>query len=547
MDELADSNESSEQPEALEAGALQQGCLSRLTPVTPPGCAGCLTAVLLIFALIIAVTVFLLDQNSIPWRYAISWWRIALVIGLLIAIPVTVRSLVRIWIRGEESLFPDLDYAWTAGLHALASNGLSVRSIPIYLVLGSRSEQQEKSLFVASGVGMRVEGVPAGPASIHWYANPDGIYICCSDASWCSGLASLREELMTDAAGIGQTYGADRKTAVSLPAASPSPAGVEPGANSDDLSGTMLLDQFLVPAAPSEMPPDNNQSELEAGPEHNIDEDVMLAAPTEPVVLSQQYSTGSLQELQYLCKLLKQIREPICCINGVVSLVQLEAIHGTGDEMDELYKAIRGDLETIQYATQVKAPITTLIVGMERERGFRELLRRVGKERARVQRFGKRYDVQVVPDAAQMLNLSAHVCGAFEDWCYTLFREEKSLSRPGNTKLYELLAKVRLGWKSRLGEILKHTVGTGETSTAADPPLYCGCYVAACGETPDRQGFVKGFLDKLKDEQEFVEWTDLAIQQDKARKKLIKWGLGSLVALVLSFALILLSITVLGG
>jgi hypothetical protein len=175
------------------------------------------------------------------------------------------------------------------------------------------------------------------------------------------------------------------------------------------------------------------------------------------------------------------------------------------------------------------------------------LLRRVGKERARVQRFGKRYDVQVVPDAAQMLNLSAHVCGAFEDWCYTLFREEKSLSRPGNTKLYELLAKVRLGWKSRLGEILKHTVGTGETSTAADPPLYCGCYVAACGETPDRQGFVKGFLDKLKDEQEFVEWTDLAIQQDKARKKLIKWGLGSLVALVLSFALILLSITVLGG
>ena len=141
-----------------------------------------------------------------------------------------------------------------------------------------------------------------------------------------------------------------------------------------------------------------------------------------------------------------------------------------------------------------------------------------------------------------MKNLSAHVCGAFEDWCYTLFREEKSLSHPGNTRLYELLAKVRLGWKSKLSEILKHTVGVGEASNADDLPLYSGCYVAACGETPDRQGFVKGLLDKLKDEQEFVEWTDQAIRQDKTRKKLIKAGLAFTAILMLAAAIFLISI-----
>lgn len=543
MDEVADKQEPTEQPEATDTDAMQQGCLARLTPVTPPGCAGCLTAIFLMVALLAAVTAFALDQNSVPWRHAISWWRVLTVIGLLVVIPLTVRRFVQIWIRGEESLFPDLDYAWSAGLHALASNGLSVRSIPIYLVLGSRSELQEKSLFVASGEGMRVEGVPAGPASIHWYANPDGIYICCSDASWCSGLASLREELMADAAGIGQEYGNERKTAVALPPVSPASnaSGMGESGGDAEFSGTMLLDQFVVPSAgmvDSSVPVQESSAQAV-----EPDDDVSLAAPIEPVVLSQQYSSGSLQELRYLCKLLKQIREPICCINGVVSLVQLEAIHGNGEEMVELHKAIRGDLETIQYATQVKAPVTTLIVGMERERGFRELLRRVGKERARVQRFGKKFDVQVIPDATAMQNLSAHVCGAFEDWCYTLFREEKSLSRPGNTKLYELLAKVRLGWKARLGEILKHTVGVGDVSDGNDRPLYSGCYVAACGETPDRQGFVKGFLDKLKDEQEFVEWTSQAVQQDKNRKKLMKWGLVSTLVIMLLGAAILLATT----
>lgn len=290
----------------------------------------------------------------------------------------------------------------------------------------------------------------------------------------------------------------------------------------------MLLDQFLDSSAPATTEPPVEQTNSSLASETYPEDEPLLAQPMEPVVVSQQYASASLQELQYLCKLIKRIREPVCTINGVVMLLQLEAIHGTGEEMDELYKAIRGDLETVQFATQVRSPVTTLIVGLERERGFRELLRRVGQKRAIAQRFGKKFDIQTVPEPDLMANLSAHVCGAFEDWCYTLFREEKSLSHPGNTKLYELLAKVRLGWKGRLTEILTRTIAAGGSS---EPAFYSGCYVAASGDTSDRQGFVRGFLEKLNDEQEYVEWTQGAIKEHKWRRRLT--ALGTIVCLAL--------------
>ncbi|MFT5299930.1 MAG: hypothetical protein ACI87E_000385 [Mariniblastus sp.] len=544
MESEAASPESTAENGTTDSDELQRGCLSRLTPVTPPGCASCLTTVFLALTVILAAFVFWMDPDRVPWLHTVKPWRIVLILCLIIGIPFLVHRLVRLWLEGEQSPFPDLDYAWNAGLHALAANGLSIRSIPIYLILGSSTERQERSLFAASGIGMRVEGVPEGPAPIHWYANPDGIYICCSDASWMSALASLREELMMEAAGkglLGRDNAPNRKTASQLaPAAQPAapPAAANPADISDTLKGTMLLDQFLVPEAPPEPPAAEAVGQTDPSPydETDSEDESQFAQPIEPVVVSQQYASASLQELQYLCKLLRRIREPVCSINGVVMLLQLEAIHGTAEEMDELYKATRGDLETVHFAAQVRSPVTTLIVGLERDRGFRELLRRVGRKRAVAQRFGKKFDVQTVPEPAQMANLSAHVCGAFEDWCYTLFRAEKSLSHPGNPKLYELLAKVRLGWKGRLSEILRQTIA----ASSSEPLLYSGCYVAASGDSQDRQGFVKGFLEKLKDEQEYVEWTKEALRENRIRRIFITIGTLVCVALAAWFALMLI-------
>jgi hypothetical protein len=222
-------------------------------------------------------------------------------------------------------------------------------------------------------------------------------------------------------------------------------------------------------------------------------------------------------------------------------LLQYEAIYSTPAETEELQKAIKADLATLHYTLQLRSPVSALVVGLEKERGFRELVRRVGRERAASQRFGRKFDVRAVPTEEELEALTAHVCGAFEDWAYTLFREEAALTRPGNTRLYELLSKVRCSWKKRLGDILAGGFGCEHTAEAqADSPFFSGCYFAATGDTPDRQAFVRGVMDKLKDEQEWVEWTESALRANRFYSRLASLGVLALLLLAVSFVTMLL-------
>jgi hypothetical protein len=75
---------------------------------------------LLAFALlaIVAIVWFLFsrDPNSVPWRHSLTEWRIALTLLLLLVIPLTTYWLLRLWLEGDVSRFPDLDHAWDAGV-----------------------------------------------------------------------------------------------------------------------------------------------------------------------------------------------------------------------------------------------------------------------------------------------------------------------------------------------------------------------------------------------------------------------------------------------
>ncbi len=180
-------------------GRGRPGCLTFLLPVTTPGCATWLTFLFLVTTTLAVFTWFWWDPDNVAWRDAIGWPRLAALGLLIIVIPVIVYRLLVLWLEGAPTPFPDLDYAWAEGLHALAVNGLSPGGIPIYLILGSRSETQERALMDATGMRFRVAGVPQGPAPLHWYANSEAIFLFCSDCSWTSALASLRDELVAEA------------------------------------------------------------------------------------------------------------------------------------------------------------------------------------------------------------------------------------------------------------------------------------------------------------------------------------------------------------
>lgn len=598
---MSDTNGENETPEAEEGAEEERlGCLARIIPVTTPGCATFLTVVFLLSTVITVWVIFWLDPNNIPWRQSYSWWRILGIATLVIAIPFAVYKTIEIWLEGAPVAYPEVDQAWRAGMQALAANELSIDSVPIFLITGSSGEAQEKAIMSASGLRLSVEGVPQGPAPIHWYANSEAIYLFCTDSSWTSALASLREEMTLEAAASGLSIESPMsmqsrfETANAMTFARPEPLAPEPAPEparpaSQGIRGTLELNDFVnptqaksPPVVPNKAPPPPTgtgsfrgtlmlgDSELQS-PSANTPSSMptaMVAQPRmseqsntvrqsqysqasmnltgavdtlsakKPVLVSHQYSTACLQELQYIGHLVRQSRQPLCAINGVLSLIQVESIHSSQAELEELQRALRGDLDTIRHAFQLKVPVSALVVGLEKERGFRELISRVGRERAMSQRFGRRFDIQAIPARDQMVALATHLCGVFEDWAYTLFREEQALTRPGNTRLYELLSKVRCGWKGRLGEILSGGFGCDTTKREEGASvLFSGCYFAATGDTPDRQAFVKGVIEKMGEEQELIEWTQDALVANKRQN--VAANLGAIVAigLLLSLAL----------
>src|SRR5262249_41383101 len=142
--------------------------------------------------------------------------------------------------------------------------------------------------------------------------------------------------------------------------------------------------------------------------------------------------------------------------------------------------------------------VQSLVVGMEEESGFREMIRRVGREVTYNQRFGKGFTVGNPPTPKQLDAVATHACGLFEAKIYELFREKGSLSKPGNTKLYALLCKIRRTVRNPLTNILVNGYAQDEEVKRDEiaPLFFGGCYFAATGEGEDRQAFVRGVFEK---------------------------------------------------
>jgi hypothetical protein len=194
-------------------------------------------------------------------------------------------------------------------------------------------------------------------------------------------------------------------------------------------------------------------------------------------------------------------------------------------EAIEVERCVKRDMDALRAGLMLRCPATAMVVGMDEEAGFRELVRRVGRERVLSQRFGKGFTLWNPPLRERLTAVCLHACGAFEDWVYALFAERGSLSKPGNTKLYALLCSIRRNVQSRLAKIVANGFGFDpEAETDHEPVLFGGCYFTATGETEDRQAFVKGVFDKLPDQQEEVEWTESALREDARYQSLALLG-----------------------
>lgn len=245
-----------------------------------------------------------------------------------------------------------------------------------------------------------------------------------------------------------------------------------------------------------------------------------LAEEDQPPSIPVAERDKQLARLQYLSYRLREAREPLCGINGALVLVPLTMLRESTREHFELPRAMQGDLATFQESLGLRFPTSTLLVGLEDHRGFEELVRRIGPQRARSQRLGHRFDIRLAAVPNQLAVLCARLTGVFEDWVYAIFREHGSIARPGNSHLFGLLCQVRTDLQPRLLRILSGGLGRDREEAPDELPLgFSGCYFAATGRSEDRQAFVRGVFDKLTEEQSHVEW----LQETRLASRHYRW------------------------
>jgi hypothetical protein len=511
--------------------AKKPGFLARLfawpASISSAGCASCLTGMFLLFMVVCAWVWFLLDPAHVPWRHSMGWLRITAELALVVLIPIALYKAIRVWLEGEVSEQPEIDFAWQAGLEALRENGLSISQSPVFLVLGSSGAAAERVLMRASAVPLRVSETPSGPASLHWYAGNDGIYLFLSDACAASAFAALVEKRRGDgeAADLG---GGESPPPAPVSTAAPA---VATGGSS---RGTVMLDQFVADVQSQQAALQRAERPAEAARADEFSVAPARSGGDQAAILEPREAQRRLRRLEYVCHLLKQARGGICPANGVLVVLPYAVLRMSARENQLLAGAVRDDLHVLQRDLSLRCPVTALLAGMHEDRGFGELVRRVGQKRAGEQRFGQRFDLRMIPTGEPLGALCALLGGVYEDWIHTLFREDDALSRPGNPRLYGLLCRMRSSLRGSLQKLIVEGFGYEPQNKRLPEPIpFSGFYFAATGETEDQQAFVRGVFDKLHEEQEEVEWTWRAVGGDQAYG-LLAWlfVLGVLLTLI---------------
>lgn len=478
----------------------------RLLGMSLPMRVAVLVTVFLLTCTVLSYTIFYFSENRAGYEQWFTLKRIVLIVVLLIAIPIVVYHTIKVWLEGEESEFPDIDYAWKEGVAALEQHGLDLLNVPVYLILGVRDSKHAKALVDASGLDLRVHEVPEGPAALHWFANPNAILLFCSETCLLSRLTQA--------------------TAVDDLRTTPVPAN--PGQGSAIFSGTASFDvdapgtaaraEALAPASePGASQPFTGT--MRFGTDSMSDPLQQLESTgtaTRTVRLTPDDVSKATARLEYVCQLLKKARQPLCPMNGVLTVLPFDLVRRSDEQGIEVQRVVRRDLDTLVHHLKLRCQVIALVGDMEMESGFRELVRRVGRKRSEAQRFGKGFNVWNAPIPEQIEAATTHACGAFEDWVYALFREKDGFHKTGNAKLYSLLCRMRGRLKTRLTNILVDAYAHEDRSGQhPDALLFSGIYFAATGETGDRQAFVRSVFERLLEQENELDWTQNALEEDE--------------------------------
>jgi hypothetical protein len=458
--------------------------------------AGRIALCVAVFQVLVVLLAFALVVVGDEQQVLEAWLRpsnLAVLAVLLALTPLLVYQAARLWLERDVSRFPDILEAWRDGVAALRRQGLEPDEAPLFLVIGARSDEEEERLLAESPGEFMVTAAPPGDAALHVSGGPDAIFVCLAT---CSRLS--------DTVRRGRFR----------PAPAPAAAGpVATGSSAGDIRGTVMVqDAQAGPPAAAESP---------APPErvltHTIDIGSLspAAVPTpRPTAASATERDETRERFSYVCRLLRTDRAGVAPINGIVAVVPGDLLVSGAVDPQLVGQALGDDLSTALSATGVRAPVVALVLGLDREPGFVELISRMpAAERAG--RLGQRFPAGLVPSYDQLGSLASRACGMVEDLVSgRLFRSGTILATANNDRLATLVARLRSELAGRLTVILRRALVAPDGETSERAPFVAGCYLAACGEPPDERAFVRGVIDRLLDCQGDLEWTQQEVHAD---------------------------------
>jgi len=414
----------------------------------------------------------------------------------------------------HTSDFPDIDEAWDEAVAAMNDAGITPTDAPLFLVLG-RPEAPIPALFKAAQLKLLVTQVPKGErAPLHVFANRDAIYVSCQGVSLMARQSAiLAGETETTTPGVEEGPEDDAQMQTLRPSSA---------AGGAQKIGAVLAQAMKKGRSPEQLT-EAERRELRRLERKDKPKPSLLKNTSEVELLQAR--------LEHLCRLIVRDRWPFCPANGILLLLPYA---GTDSDQDALNtgEICQRELTVVRQALKVHCPMFALVCDMETAPGFVEFVERFS-EAERQQRMGQRCPLVPALRSRLTANLgapatddtTAHMLDSLARWVCTMLLpgwiyKKFRLESPGkttppevtkvNSRLFLLLDELR-DRQTRLGSVLAH----GLDSAGGEPWLFGGCYLGGTGSDPAReQAFVAGVFRRLVEEQNYVSWTEEALEEE---------------------------------
>lgn len=489
--------------------------------------AACVAVFQLLVVLLATLVVIVGDDQQVieAWR---RWDRLAVLAILLVLTPFLVHQAAKLWLEREASRYPDILEAWRGALTELNRQGISLTEVPLFLVVGSSSGDEEERLLAEAPCQFTVSAAPKGDAALHVYGGEDAVFVSLATCSRLSDLARKGEQRRMPGPALLCSNG-------------PQPTPADPFKTTD--LGTLMA---AAGAKPPDEAPRSASTAAERPPAAALGTTIDVSqipiqppsgASSEAFGMAPQPAQSAArrdemrQRLTYFLDLLRRDRAGIVPLNGVLAVIPGGRLMGGGADAAAVGLALGDDLGTTTSRTGARAPVVAIVLGLEAEPGFVELIRRM-PEAERCGRLGHRFPVGVVASEDEAASLARRACGNVEDLVSgRLFRAADVLALPGNDRLAVLMVKLRSELADRLAGVLRRAMLAPGGVAHDSAPFLAGCYLAACGTRDGERGFAQGVIARLLDSCGDLEWTREAIVADERAGGVARvlWGVSGVV------------------